>query len=134
MSGGGQSALMKCPTWKNSSGISKTSEIEIDFSEVHIVTWYWSALAAVKPVFVCRLYHERLSQVNSKLGEVEAGRAAEYLDPLAVLLENMQVRTKVAGKQGHADTLGTSRTLIRHSPRRSLCLSQVSTESCVWSQ
>uniref|UniRef100_G3PFW9 BRMS1 like transcriptional repressor b n=1 Tax=Gasterosteus aculeatus aculeatus TaxID=481459 RepID=G3PFW9_GASAC len=44
-----------------------------------------------------QLYHERLSQVNSKLGEVEAGRAAEYLDPLAVLLENMQVRTKVAG-------------------------------------
>uniref|UniRef100_A0A8C2XQQ1 Breast cancer metastasis-suppressor 1-like a n=1 Tax=Cyclopterus lumpus TaxID=8103 RepID=A0A8C2XQQ1_CYCLU len=44
-----------------------------------------------------QLYHERLSQVNSKLGEVEAGRAAEYLEPLAVLLENMQVRTKVAG-------------------------------------
>ncbi len=48
-------------------------------------------------VFVCRLYRERLSQVNSKLAEVEAGRAAEYLEPLAVLLENMQVRTKVAG-------------------------------------
>lgn len=46
---------------------------------------------------VCRLYRERLSQVNCKLAEVEAGRAAEYLDPLAVLLENMQVRTKVAG-------------------------------------
>ncbi|KAF3844469.1 hypothetical protein F7725_007632 [Dissostichus mawsoni] len=44
-----------------------------------------------------QLYHERLSQVNSKLTEVEAGRAAEYLEPLAVLLENMQVRTKVAG-------------------------------------
>ncbi|XP_075879634.1 breast cancer metastasis-suppressor 1-like protein-A isoform X2 [Nelusetta ayraudi] len=44
-----------------------------------------------------QLYHERLSQVNSKLAEVEAGRAAEYLEPLAVLLENMQVRTKVAG-------------------------------------
>lgn len=47
---------------------------------------------------VFRLYRERLSQVNFKLAEVEAGRAAEYLDPLAVLLENMQVRTKVAGK------------------------------------
>lgn len=47
---------------------------------------------------MCRLYRERLSQVNSKLAEVEAGRAAEYLEPLAVLLENMQVRTKVAGK------------------------------------
>ncbi|XP_015245876.1 PREDICTED: breast cancer metastasis-suppressor 1-like protein [Cyprinodon variegatus] len=44
-----------------------------------------------------QLYRERLSQVNFKLAEVEAGRAAEYLDPLAVLLENMQVRTKVAG-------------------------------------
>ncbi|XP_054652163.1 breast cancer metastasis-suppressor 1-like protein-A isoform X1 [Dunckerocampus dactyliophorus] len=44
-----------------------------------------------------QLYRERLTQVNSKLAEVEAGRAAEYLDPLAVLLENMQVRTKVAG-------------------------------------
>ncbi|XP_060918833.1 breast cancer metastasis-suppressor 1-like protein-A [Labrus mixtus] len=44
-----------------------------------------------------QLYRERLSQVNSKLSEVEAGRAAEYLEPLAVLLENMQVRTKVAG-------------------------------------
>ncbi|CAK6962040.1 breast cancer metastasis-suppressor 1-like protein-A [Scomber scombrus] len=44
-----------------------------------------------------QLYRERLSQVNSKLTEVEAGRAAEYLEPLAVLLENMQVRTKVAG-------------------------------------
>ncbi|KAM4543049.1 breast cancer metastasis-suppressor 1-like protein-A isoform 1-T2 [Odontesthes bonariensis] len=44
-----------------------------------------------------QLYRERLCQVNSKLGEVEAGRAAEYLEPLAVLLENMQVRTKVAG-------------------------------------
>lgn len=54
-------------------------------------------MAIVTPVFVCRLYRERLSQVNSKLTEVEAGRAAEYLEPLAVLLENMQVRTKVAG-------------------------------------
>uniref|UniRef100_A0A3Q0S9Y1 BRMS1 transcriptional repressor and anoikis regulator n=1 Tax=Amphilophus citrinellus TaxID=61819 RepID=A0A3Q0S9Y1_AMPCI len=44
-----------------------------------------------------QLYRERLSQVNTKLAEVEAGRAAEYLEPLAVLLENMQVRTKVAG-------------------------------------
>uniref|UniRef100_A0A3Q3KD75 BRMS1 like transcriptional repressor b n=1 Tax=Monopterus albus TaxID=43700 RepID=A0A3Q3KD75_MONAL len=44
-----------------------------------------------------QLYRERLSQVNSKMVEVEASRAAEYLEPLAVLLENMQVRTKVAG-------------------------------------
>lgn len=44
-----------------------------------------------------QLYRERLSQVNGKLSEVEAGQASEYLEPLAVLLENMQVRTKVAG-------------------------------------
>lgn len=55
------------------------------------------ALVIARAVHVCRLYRERLSQVNSKLAEVEAGRAAEYLEPLAVLLENMQVRTKVAG-------------------------------------
>uniref|UniRef100_A0A3B5M5H1 BRMS1 like transcriptional repressor b n=1 Tax=Xiphophorus couchianus TaxID=32473 RepID=A0A3B5M5H1_9TELE len=36
-----------------------------------------------------QLYRERLSQVNCKLAEVEVGRAAEYLDPLAVLLENI---------------------------------------------
>lgn len=54
-------------------------------------------MVIVTAAYVYRLYRERLSQVNSKLAEVEAGRAAEYLEPLAVLLENMQVRTKVAG-------------------------------------
>ncbi|CAL8291653.1 unnamed protein product [Gadus morhua 'NCC'] len=44
-----------------------------------------------------QLYRERVSQVNCKLSEVEAGRAVDYLDPLAGLLESMQVRTKVAG-------------------------------------
>lgn len=44
-----------------------------------------------------QLYRERVNQVNSKLAEVETGRAAEYLEPLAGLLESMQVRTKVAG-------------------------------------
>uniref|UniRef100_A0A8C6P124 Uncharacterized protein n=1 Tax=Nothobranchius furzeri TaxID=105023 RepID=A0A8C6P124_NOTFU len=37
-----------------------------------------------------QLYRERLSQVSSKLAEVEGGRAAEYLEPLTVLLENIQ--------------------------------------------
>uniref|UniRef100_A0A8C7WV02 Uncharacterized protein n=1 Tax=Oryzias sinensis TaxID=183150 RepID=A0A8C7WV02_9TELE len=40
-----------------------------------------------------QLYRERLNQVNSKLAEVEAGRATEYLDPLEVLRENMQKKT-----------------------------------------
>lgn len=68
---------------------------------------------------MCRLYHERLSQVNSKLAEVEAGRAAEYLEPLAVLLENMQVRTKVAGKLNGRMPSGGSRmasTLVNCAP------------------
>ncbi|XP_069772911.1 breast cancer metastasis-suppressor 1-like protein-A isoform X2 [Narcine bancroftii] len=44
-----------------------------------------------------QLYRERLSQVEAKLEEVIAGKAAEYLEPLATLQENMQIRTKVAG-------------------------------------
>lgn len=46
---------------------------------------------------LCRLYKERLSQVDIKLQEVMAGCAQEYLEPLANLQENMQIRTKVAG-------------------------------------
>ncbi|KAM9293988.1 breast cancer metastasis-suppressor 1-like protein [Gastrophryne carolinensis] len=44
-----------------------------------------------------QLYKERLSQVDAKLQEVIAGKAPEYLDPLAALQENMRIRTKVAG-------------------------------------
>lgn len=97
---------MKCPTWRNSSRISKTSKTDVVvlfFYQVRILKKVYKiihnklAMAIVRAVFVCRLYRERLSQVNSKLAEVEVGRAAEYLEPLAVLLENMQVRTKVAG-------------------------------------
>ncbi|XP_052001486.1 breast cancer metastasis-suppressor 1-like protein-A [Xyrauchen texanus] len=43
------------------------------------------------------LYKERLSQVAAKLQEVMSGKAPEYLEPLATLQENMQIRTKVAG-------------------------------------
>ena len=45
----------------------------------------------------CRLYKERLAQIDSKLEEVRAGRAAEYLEPLQQLQEQMQIRTQVAG-------------------------------------
>lgn len=48
-----------------------------------------------------RLYKERLSQVDIKLQEVMAGCAQEYLEPLANLQENMQIRTKVAGGLFH---------------------------------
>ncbi|XP_030638820.1 breast cancer metastasis-suppressor 1-like protein-A [Chanos chanos] len=44
-----------------------------------------------------QLYKERLSQVEAKLQEVMSGKAPEYLEPLANLQENMQIRTKVAG-------------------------------------
>ncbi|KAM4521582.1 breast cancer metastasis-suppressor 1-like protein-A isoform 1-T1 [Odontesthes bonariensis] len=48
-----------------------------------------------------QLYKERLSQVDIKLQEVMAGCAQEYLEPLANLQENMQIRTKVAGECNH---------------------------------
>ncbi|KAL4656305.1 breast cancer metastasis-suppressor 1-like protein [Arapaima gigas] len=44
-----------------------------------------------------QLYKERLAQVDAKLQEVTAGKAPEYLEPLASLQENMQIRVKVAG-------------------------------------
>ncbi|XP_056333175.1 breast cancer metastasis-suppressor 1-like protein-A isoform X1 [Danio aesculapii] len=44
-----------------------------------------------------QLYKERQNQVEAKLQEVMSGKAAEYLEPLATLQENMQIRTKVAG-------------------------------------
>ena len=56
-----------------------------------------------------RLYKERLSQVDIKLQEVMAGCAQEYLEPLANLQENMQIRTKVAGRFNHR-TLGYMKT------------------------
>lgn len=44
-----------------------------------------------------QLYKERLVQIDSKLEEVKAGRATEYLEPLQHLQEQMQIRTQVAG-------------------------------------
>ncbi|GCC34450.1 hypothetical protein chiPu_0012924 [Chiloscyllium punctatum] len=44
-----------------------------------------------------QLYKERLSQVEAKLDEVIAGKATEYLEPLAVLQKNMKIRMEVAG-------------------------------------
>ncbi|TTO79344.1 Breast cancer metastasis-suppressor 1-like protein-A [Bagarius yarrelli] len=41
-----------------------------------------------------QLYKERLNQVDAKLQEVISGKAPEYLEPLANLQENMQIRTK----------------------------------------
>ncbi|XP_014708569.1 breast cancer metastasis-suppressor 1-like protein isoform X3 [Equus asinus] len=72
---------MKCPILKNSSPISRINAVH----PFRILYQY----------FV--LYKERLSQVDAKLQEVIAGKAPEYLEPLATLQENMQIRTKVAG-------------------------------------
>ena len=38
-----------------------------------------------------------MGQVTSKLDEVRAGKAMEYLTPLAQLQENMHIRSQVAG-------------------------------------
>lgn len=58
----------------------------------------WELLINVLIFALLRLYKERLSQVDAKLQEVIAGKAPEYLEPLATLQENMQIRTKVAGR------------------------------------
>ncbi|XP_006129768.2 breast cancer metastasis-suppressor 1 isoform X1 [Pelodiscus sinensis] len=44
-----------------------------------------------------KLFKERLNQVKAKLEDVASGRAAEYLDPLGVLQNNMKIRIEVAG-------------------------------------
>ena len=54
---------------------------------IHIINYYLSY----------RLYRERITQVDTKLGEVRSGRAQEYLQPLEELQENMRIRTEVAG-------------------------------------
>ncbi|XP_023378098.1 breast cancer metastasis-suppressor 1-like protein isoform X3 [Pteropus alecto] len=72
---------MKCPILKNSLPISRINAVHL--------------FGIPYRCFV--LYKERLSQVDAKLQEVIAGKAPEYLEPLATLQENMQIRTKVAG-------------------------------------
>ncbi|XP_025032373.1 breast cancer metastasis-suppressor 1, partial [Python bivittatus] len=44
-----------------------------------------------------KLFKERLNQVKAKLEDVMSGKAVEYLDPLAVLQNHMQIRMEVAG-------------------------------------
>ncbi|KAM3825143.1 breast cancer metastasis-suppressor 1 isoform 1-T2 [Vipera latastei] len=44
-----------------------------------------------------KLFKERLNQVKAKLEDVMSGKAAEYLDPLAVLQNHMQIQIEVAG-------------------------------------
>ncbi|XP_067328498.1 breast cancer metastasis-suppressor 1 isoform X1 [Anolis sagrei] len=43
------------------------------------------------------LFKERLNQAKAKLEDVMSGKAAEYLDPLGVLQNHMQIRIEVAG-------------------------------------
>ncbi|XP_067894258.1 breast cancer metastasis-suppressor 1-like protein-A [Heterodontus francisci] len=64
---------------------------------IPIVTKHLSPIDLTEPIACMMLYRERLSQVEAKLEEVIAGKAPEYLEPLAALQENMQIRTKVAG-------------------------------------
>ncbi|XP_067012066.1 breast cancer metastasis-suppressor 1-like protein [Anabrus simplex] len=44
-----------------------------------------------------QLYRERITQVETKLEEVQAGIAQEWLQPLKELEENMHIRVEVAG-------------------------------------
>ncbi|XP_070806461.1 breast cancer metastasis-suppressor 1 isoform X3 [Pituophis catenifer annectens] len=44
-----------------------------------------------------KLFKERLNQVKAKLEDVMSGKATEYLDPLAVLQNHMQIQIEVAG-------------------------------------
>lgn len=85
-----------------------------------------------------RLYKERLSQVDIKLQEVMAGCAQEYLEPLANLQENMQIRTKVAGSRTNWTTadipLWLKRSHELFSANDHSRLSQGSTGSCAWSR
>ena len=46
--------------------------------------------------FLSRLYRERVTQIETKLAEVKAGRAAEYLQPLEELQINMKNRMEVS--------------------------------------
>ncbi|XP_067011932.1 breast cancer metastasis-suppressor 1-like protein [Anabrus simplex] len=43
-----------------------------------------------------QLYRERITQVDTKLKEVRAGRAQEWIQPLEELEENMRIRLEVA--------------------------------------
>ena len=45
---------------------------------------------------IFRLYRERVTQIESKLAEVKAGRAPEYLQPLEELQINMKNRMEVS--------------------------------------
>ena len=47
-------------------------------------------------LFFKRLYRERVTQIESKLAEVRAGRAPEYLQPLEELQINMKNRMEVS--------------------------------------
>lgn len=51
----------------------------------------------MKLSFIFRLYRERITQVDTKLGEVRVGKSEEYLIPLERLKENMKTKTEVAG-------------------------------------
>lgn len=44
-----------------------------------------------------RLYRERITQVDKKLGEIRVGKSEEYLIPLEQLKENMKTKIEVAG-------------------------------------
>lgn len=87
--------------------------------------------------------------MDVKLQEVMAGCAQEYLEPLANLQENMQIRTKVAGGSSRISVwawvwqTGQMAFFVlrlwgfvgghKLDLRPAWCVSQGSTGGCVWS-
>uniref|UniRef100_A0A8C4X0G8 BRMS1 like transcriptional repressor n=1 Tax=Eptatretus burgeri TaxID=7764 RepID=A0A8C4X0G8_EPTBU len=69
-----------------------------------------------------QLYRERISQVDSKLEEVRAGKALEYLEPLAALQRNMQTHIEVAGNptESAAQHLENEKLLLCNTMRDEL--------------
>lgn len=85
--------------WQLSRSSSQTWRISKWWAAHHLSLKYVQVKTPVGVFWtLCRLYKERLGQMDLKLQEVMAGSAAEYLEPLATLQENMQIRTKVAGQ------------------------------------
>lgn len=82
--------------YENSSSSSEIDEEESERRKALIV----NDLTELEKQFVNlreQLYQARRERVISKLDEVKAGKATEYLQPLEDLQDQMRIRTEVAG-------------------------------------
>lgn len=83
----------------SSSSSSSASEIDEEESERRktILTEHLTELEKQFLTLREQLYQARRERVISKLDEVKAGKAPEYLQPLEDLQDQMRIRTEVAG-------------------------------------